>query len=86
MASLSKPESKPLWARDLSPIGLNYFGGVVDNAEEILEKYKLGSAMKKIEISKTNGVPNQYTEYLNLILKTAKRAAPTLRFSRKKLK
>ena len=25
------------------------------------------SAMKKIEINKTNGVPNQYTEYLNLI-------------------
>ena len=24
MASLSKPENKPLWARDHSPIGLNY--------------------------------------------------------------
>ena len=43
MASLSKPESKPLWARDLSPIGLNYFGGVVDNAEEILENHKLST-------------------------------------------
>ena len=32
--------------------------------------------MKKIEINKTNGVPNQYTEYLDLIFKTAKRAAP----------
>ena len=32
-----------------------------------------------MEINKTNGVPNQYTEYLNLIFKTAKRAAPTLR-------
>ena len=42
--------------------------------------------MKKVEVNKTNGVPNQYTEYLNLILKTAKRAAPTLRFSRKKIK
>ena len=41
---------------------------------------------EKIEFNKTNWVPNQYTEYLNLILKAAKRAAPTLRFSRKKLK
>ena len=46
----------------------------------------VGSAMKKVEVNKTNGMPNQYTEYLNLIFKTAKRAAPTLRFSRKKLK
>ena len=43
MASLSKPENKPLWARDLSPVGLNYFGGVVDNAEVILEKHKLST-------------------------------------------
>ena len=41
---------------------------------------------EKLEIDKTNGVPNQHTGYLNLILKTAKRAAPTIRFSRKKLK
>ena len=40
---------------------------------------------KKIDINKTNGVPNQYTEYLNLIFKkkTAKRAAPTSVFKEK---
>ena len=36
----------------------------------------------------TNGAPNQYTVYLNLTctLKTAKQAAPTLQFLRKKIK
>ena len=47
----------------------------------------VGSAMKKSRSTKLTGYQNQYTEYLNLIFKkTAKRAAPTLRFLRKKLK
>ena len=31
----------------------------------------------------TNRAPNQYIEYINLILKTAKQAAPTFQFSKK---
>ena len=31
---------------------------------------------EKIDINETNWTPNQYTEYLNLYIKTAKRAAP----------
>ena len=30
---------------------------------------------EKIDINETNWTPNQYTEYLNLYIKTAKRAA-----------
>ena len=41
--------------------------------------------MKKVEIKKSNGAQNQYTEYLNLILKPAKQAVPTLQFSRKEV-
>ena len=40
MANLSKPESKPLWAMlwasDLLSVGIHYFAGVVDDAEEVL--------------------------------------------------
>ena len=51
MASLSKSldtgaecmEKKPSWARDLSSVGINYYGGVVDNAEEIIEKHKVST-------------------------------------------
>ena len=43
MANLSKPESKPLWASDLLSVGIHYFAGVVDDAEEVLEKHKLST-------------------------------------------
>ena len=36
----------------------------------------IGFPMKKIDIDETNWTPNQYTEYPNLYIKTAKRAAP----------
>ena len=35
-----KPKSKPLWASDLLSVGIHYFAGVVDDAEEVLEKHK----------------------------------------------
>ena len=67
---------------------MNQFFAVVasDIANWITSGSQLMVRNEKIEIDKTNGVPNRYTEYLDLILKTARRAAPTLRFSRKKIK
>ena len=35
--------SKPLWASDLLSVGKHYFAGVVDDAEEVLEKHKLST-------------------------------------------
>ena len=35
--------SKPLWASDLLSVGIHYFAGVVDDAEEVLEKHKLST-------------------------------------------
>ena len=29
-------QSKPVWATNLHPVGLHYYAGVVDNAEELL--------------------------------------------------
>lgn len=34
---------KPAWARDLKPVGLHYYGGVVNDGEEILEKHKIAT-------------------------------------------
>ena len=33
-------EGKPSWARDLKPIGLNYYGGIVTNIDEVLEEHR----------------------------------------------
>ena len=32
---------KPTWASDLSTVGIHYYAGIVENAEEVLEKHKL---------------------------------------------
>ena len=34
---------KPAWAADLKPVGLHYYGGVVDDDEQILEKHKIAT-------------------------------------------
>ena len=35
--------SKPAWATDLHPVGLHYYAGVVNNAEELLESHKVAT-------------------------------------------
>ena len=34
-------QSKPVWATSFHPVGLHYYAGVVDNAEELLESHKV---------------------------------------------
>ena len=36
-------QSKPVWATNLHPVGLHYYAGVVDNAEELLESHKVAT-------------------------------------------
>ncbi len=36
-------QPKPLWASDLHPVGLHYYAGVVESAEELLEKHKVAT-------------------------------------------
>ena len=31
---------KPSWARDLRSVGLNYFGGIVTNVDELLKEHR----------------------------------------------
>ena len=33
--------SKPSWASNLHPVGLHYYAGIVDNAEELMEEHKV---------------------------------------------
>ena len=40
---LSMSTCKPAWATDLKPVGLHYYGGVVECGEEILEKHKIAT-------------------------------------------
>ena len=37
---MSQP-SKPAWAANLMPVGLNYYAGIVENAEDLLEYHKV---------------------------------------------
>lgn len=41
--SPSKSCSKPFWASDLRLFGLNYYSGIVENAEELLESHKVAT-------------------------------------------
>ena len=34
---------KPAWASNLKPVGLHYYGGIVDDGEAILEKHKIAT-------------------------------------------
>ena len=36
-------QSKPLWASHLHPVGLHYYAGIVDSAEELIEKHKVAT-------------------------------------------
>ena len=36
-------QSKPTWASTLCPVGLHYYSGVVDDAEELLERHKVAT-------------------------------------------
>ena len=36
-------QSKAIWAINLHPVGLHYYAGVVDNAEELLESHKVAT-------------------------------------------
>ena len=36
-------QPKPLWASELHPIGLHYYAGVVESAEDLLEKHKVAT-------------------------------------------
>ena len=35
--------TKPTWASNLSKVGLHYYAGIAENAEEVLEKHKLAT-------------------------------------------
>ena len=37
---MSQP-SKPAWAANLKPVGLNYYVGIIENAEDLLEHHKV---------------------------------------------
>ena len=36
-------QPKPLWASELHPVGLHYYAGVVESAENLLEKHKVAT-------------------------------------------
>ena len=36
-------QPKPLWASELHPVGLHYYAGVVESAEDLLEKHKVAT-------------------------------------------
>ena len=36
-------QSKPSWASNLHPVGLHYYAGLVDNAQELLEEHKMAT-------------------------------------------
>ena len=36
-------QSKPAWAANLMPVGLNYYTGIVENAEDLLECHKVAT-------------------------------------------
>ena len=38
VVAIMSGQPKPLWASDLHPVGLHYYAGVVESAEELLEK------------------------------------------------
>ena len=40
VAGMATLTGKPSWARDLRPVGLNYFGGIVTNVDEVLEEHR----------------------------------------------
>ena len=35
--------SKTDWKADLRPVGLHYYGGIVEDAEQVLEKHKIAT-------------------------------------------
>ena len=34
---------RPSWADHLSPVGLHYYAGVVENAEDLIERHKVAT-------------------------------------------
>ena len=36
-------QCKPSWASNLHPVGLHYYAGIVDNAEELMEEHKVAT-------------------------------------------
>lgn len=36
-------EPKPSWAGDLFPVGIHYYAGVVENAEQVMERHKVAT-------------------------------------------
>ena len=60
-------QSKPSWADHLSPIGLHYYAGVVENVEELMERHKVAtqcsfgtrSSTKKTHPCTTGGKENR---------------------------
>ena len=36
-------QSKPLWASNLCSVGLHYYAGIVDNAEELMEEHNMAT-------------------------------------------
>ena len=40
VAAMATFTGKPSWATDLRPVGLNYFGGIVTNIDEVLEEHR----------------------------------------------
>ena len=65
---MSQAEStKPIWAAELHPFGLNYYTSIVDNAEELVENHKLAtrscfgtrsSSVKKLFVSEPENIEN----------------------------
>ena len=48
-SSVMDEQSRPSWTDHLSPVGLHYFAGVVENAEDLIERHKVLSALLERE-------------------------------------
>ena len=42
-SSVMDEQSRPSWTDHLSPVGLHYFAGVVENAEDLIERHKVAT-------------------------------------------
>ena len=40
VAGMANSTGKPSWAKDLRSIGLNYYGGIVTNVDDVLEEHR----------------------------------------------
>ena len=60
--AMSQP-SKPAWAANLLPVGLNYYAGIVENAEDLLESHKVATQSSFGTRSSTKKSDPQNTEH-----------------------